>query len=395
MTNQSIWYDEGASLTFAQLSISQIIKVNAVYEPHPPFYYLVLHFWIGLFGESDFSLRFLSVIFGVVAVFMMYKVGEQLFGREAGIISSLILAFSAFHVQYSQTARMYSLMCMLALFSMYFFLRLKDDKSNTNAFFYILSSALLMYTHIFGIFTVLAQNIFIILSSRRFIELSCWFKLQAITFLLYLPWIAVLITQIIKINAGNKYFIGTNTTGPDLTSLVDSFKLFFSGYYAIAFFAILIIISAYCIFRAKSAGKVNNFSDRKKLYLLLVWFSSFMIIPYVVSLIFFPIYMPKYAIASTLPLFILAAKGITCIKWKYLKAAAIIMILFLSMLGINSLYQKNTPPYDSFELCPDWKLFAGYIDSNAEDNDLLLIDGAAFTNTLYYHYSERRIDVEL
>ena len=54
---------------------------------------------------------------------MIYAVGRQLFNKQVGLVAALILALSSFNITYSQEARMYTLMVLLALLSMYFFWR--------------------------------------------------------------------------------------------------------------------------------------------------------------------------------------------------------------------------------------------------------------------------------
>jgi len=121
---KSYWLDEEISVRFSSLTIDGIIK-NSISETHPPLYYLILHYWINLFGDSETSTRLLSAIFGIISIIMIYHIGKLLFSKEVGIISSLILAVSAFHIAYSQETRMYSLMSMLTLTSMYFFIKIK------------------------------------------------------------------------------------------------------------------------------------------------------------------------------------------------------------------------------------------------------------------------------
>ena len=118
--NESIWLDEGCSIRFANLNLSQIISVRD--NGLPPLYYIILHWWINLFGDSEFSIRFPSVIFSFLAIFMIYKIGNQIFDKDVGMLSSLLLGLSVFHIHYSQEARTYSLCVLLTLLSMYFFI---------------------------------------------------------------------------------------------------------------------------------------------------------------------------------------------------------------------------------------------------------------------------------
>ena len=82
---QSIWYDEAFSISLSKMSLSQMVQATAA-DVHPPFYYLILHYLVALFGTSAVAVRLLSVLFGVLAIPMIYVVGRQLFNKEAGLV---------------------------------------------------------------------------------------------------------------------------------------------------------------------------------------------------------------------------------------------------------------------------------------------------------------------
>ncbi|MGH7792984.1 MAG: glycosyltransferase family 39 protein, partial [Thermodesulfobacteriota bacterium] len=195
LSDESVWYDEAFSIELANSSISGVINGSAQ-DIHPPLYHILLHYWINLFGDSEFSTRFMSVVFGVFAIFMIYKVGSLILDEEAGILSALLLALSSFHIYYSQEARMYSLMALLTLLSMYFFLKILRNRNVIDVVGYVLSSTFLIYTHYFGLFIILAQNIYIftlfLLKEDDYKQtFKRWVPLQLILIALFSPWIIV------------------------------------------------------------------------------------------------------------------------------------------------------------------------------------------------------------
>ena len=198
---QSIWLDEAFSVALAKMTLPQMVQATAA-DVHPPLYYLILHYWIILFGDSEFAARFLSVVFAVLAIPVTYAVGRQLVDKEVGLLSALILALSAFNILYSQEARMYSLMALLALLSMYFFWRFLQQSNLVSSVGYVLSTTLLVYTHYYGWFVVIAQNIYVVtlllLSKNRTYKLKHWVALQAIVVALFVPWTVVLANQILR-----------------------------------------------------------------------------------------------------------------------------------------------------------------------------------------------------
>jgi uncharacterized membrane protein len=65
----------------------------------------------------------MSVIFAVLAILMIYKVGNLIYDKDVGLLSALILAFSVYHIHYSQEARMYSQAVLFTLVSMFYMIK--------------------------------------------------------------------------------------------------------------------------------------------------------------------------------------------------------------------------------------------------------------------------------
>ncbi len=157
-------------------------------DNNPPFYYLILHYWILLAGDSEFAIRVPSAIAGALAIPVIYSIGSMLLSRVAGLIAALILSLSAYHVRYSQEARTYSLMVFLGLLSFYFFLKLlKEPPSPSTTAGYVVSTILLMYSHVYGIFLIGAQVLYL-LATRQ--DLRRWVVPAAFVALLYVPGVA-------------------------------------------------------------------------------------------------------------------------------------------------------------------------------------------------------------
>jgi uncharacterized membrane protein len=109
---ESIWVDEGFTYRLAKFTLPQYIEnvLGTLRNILPPLYFQIMHFWSGIFGNSEFSLRFPSVIFGTLSILLMYFFAKNIFNKEVGLISSILLSISLFHMQYSQEARMYEML---------------------------------------------------------------------------------------------------------------------------------------------------------------------------------------------------------------------------------------------------------------------------------------------
>lgn len=383
ISDKSIWVDEESSIHFASKTPKNIIKY-ADKETHPPLYYLILHYWLELFGDSEESVRFLSLLFGVAAIFLIYKVGELLFNKEIGLLSSLILAISAFHIHHSQETRMYSLMVMLALLSIYFFIRVLKEKKIWILVFYLVSSTLLMYSHIYGLFVIAAQNIYFILARKDIkITIKKWAILQAILLAVFIPWIYVLAGQIIGLKTGE--FVSLEwLEKPTLLELFETFWVY--TYYKLGTLILFLILAlgSFLTFN-KIKGKHKFNSDLKSNYLLIVWLLTPVILPFLISWIIMPIYSPKYTIAASLAFYLLVARGISKIRSRNLKIIVIAIVIVLSLMCVKYYYDEKSPE--------PWRDVAGYVDRNAEGGDLVIMI-PYYTKESLQRYSERE-DIEI
>jgi len=162
LPSQSIWWDEGHSLFVASHSLSAIPTIPAM-DVHPPLYFWLLHVWMGLAATSEFALRFLSVLFGVLTVALLYKIGRSTMGLFGGRIAALLAALATLYLAYSQEVRMYTLVSALSAASIYVFHEyLQADISARRKWLipYAVVNALGLYAHYFFGFLLIFQNLY-------------------------------------------------------------------------------------------------------------------------------------------------------------------------------------------------------------------------------------------
>ncbi|HYX44896.1 MAG TPA: glycosyltransferase family 39 protein [Acidimicrobiales bacterium] len=109
-----LWLDEALSVNIARLPLRELPEALR-HDGAPPLYYVLLHAWIRLFGDSILSVRALSGLFGVAAVPLTWLAGRRLAGPRVAWAATVLMAASPFAVRYSTEARMYSLMMVLVL----------------------------------------------------------------------------------------------------------------------------------------------------------------------------------------------------------------------------------------------------------------------------------------
>jgi len=191
---QPLWWDEGWTVYFAVADVPTMVARTAI-DIHPPFYYLILHFWTLVIGSSATSVRLFSALIGTLTIPLIFLVGRRLFGVRGGMMAALTMALAPFHIYYSQEARMYALATLLVLASVYLFLTLLEREEKGAASWidwvlYALVTALAMYTQYYAAFIAVAQTVFLLAWYRRQRALLVkWLGTQIVLLLVYLPWL--------------------------------------------------------------------------------------------------------------------------------------------------------------------------------------------------------------
>jgi uncharacterized membrane protein len=116
--NKSLWFDEVASIYFAELPTEKLWNLEwSRPESHPPLYYHGLSYWVDWFGDSETSVRLPSALISLINVALIYILGRRLFSDQVGLLAAALLAFSPLHIWYAQEARMYVWMTTIMLLS--------------------------------------------------------------------------------------------------------------------------------------------------------------------------------------------------------------------------------------------------------------------------------------
>ena len=151
------WIDEIYAVQNSfRLSFADIVSTYRG-DYHHPLYALAARSALVVFGESPWALRLPALIFGVVAIPATYLVARLALSRRESLLASLVLAVSYHHVWFSQNARGYTLVALLALLGTWTLVRLLETGSWRLAFAYALIAALGAYTHITMVFVAVGH----------------------------------------------------------------------------------------------------------------------------------------------------------------------------------------------------------------------------------------------
>jgi len=444
ITVEGFWLDEVASYEFAVRrydSALELVTTVPVTDPHPPLYYLLLRWWTGVFGVTEFGLRSMSLFFGVATILLTYLLAVKLFdNRGTGLVAASLVSVSMMHVYFGQEARMYTLLTTMTLASFYWYVDVvfAENPSRSSVARYVVATALLGYTHTFGAFLILAQNVHALLLARREVLTGAspgergdgsgadgkraedtasgndavgrlgwipglpgsalfrrWGASQVAVGVLLAPWIVILAGHVFGLG-----FVDTGDTdwipGQQIWYMFDSFHeyLFYNvfeypvpGHGWLVWLAIGLVVAAFLRFNpeADPDDEVDEvevgYSDRT--LMLGVWLVVPILTPFVLSWLVKPIYIHKYTIGASLAFFILIARAVQKLEASYssLFAYGLVAVLLVGMAApMGTIYEDPQKP--------DWREVTHGVEDESGPDPLVLTTPTFMNGTIEYYASE-------
>ena len=389
---RSFWLDELYSVSYANLSIGSLFKI--LHTDHQmPLYFMLLHAWIWIFGDSDLAVRFLSILFGLLGIlgFFILLRGGLRWTLNSSLIGVALLAVNPFHVYYSIEARTYSLMFAISTLYLTALVSMHAQSDKRYYLAYASLQVILLYTHPIALiycFCINATYIFLLFLLR---ELS-WPKIRnllvadLVTLIMFAPWIMMLMHQVDLVH---------NSFWAQLPSAFGALKIWLSislfwspelveflsanlTYVRPLIWACIIIPFLLLIAR----GSIYVIKRKKLAELLIIL--NFFVYPatvYLVSLLFKPLFMNKILIPSLIGLLVLIVipeeKPLSQTKKSNLSLLTLFFLISVSL----------TFTVISFDSNADWRKIATVISQRAKPEDLVLVyksNGAALLKRYYY-----------
>jgi len=186
------WIDEGISVGIAHHPLTAIPHLLRQ-DGSPPLYYLLLHVWIGWFGDGERATHVLSLLPALACVPVAYWAACSIFGRTAGWVCAALAAVDPYLTYYGQETRMYALAALLSIVAAAAYVHGVLRRRRRYLPVLVVSLDLLLYTHNWGLFLCLGFAVATVLLARE--RLREPLLAGAAVALLYLPWLPTLLSQ--------------------------------------------------------------------------------------------------------------------------------------------------------------------------------------------------------
>ncbi len=398
LANQSFWIDEATAIQKSrELPSLDNLESWVIHWMSPPFYNLQLHFWILLFGENEFAVRSLSVVFGVLTILLVYIVGVDLFNKKTALFSALVMAISPCHIGFCQDAKIYAVLSFLGLLSVYLCYKTLFSKKRLYWLIYFLITTLMLYTHNWAVFLLISENIFFLLIKKRRSNTNKYLLSQLFIGLCYLPWLPFLFRQTTSLRMYVTVPLTNIYTIPMLLS-VYSGKIIHLGesLYNVGPFPSVIGVSLYGLLfflglsvdGQKQISKYYFWKSKETLLLASCFFLT-LGIPFLYGLKF-PVFSTRYTLI-VFPLFCLfVGKGLSKINFFRGQVLIIFVLLFISSFTLHKYYYYFNKSYD--------RQLTNYVVQNLDENDFIVIApnwiGGTFEHYYYKNYDKNKVKIE-
>jgi mannosyltransferase len=114
-----LWFDEVWSATFAVQPLADVVIATLRFDPHPPLYYLQLHYWATI-SHSTGWLFANSVAWSWLSVASLFYVARTLLSERTSWIASALFAVMPGGVLLAHSLRMYPMITCLSIWAWYF-----------------------------------------------------------------------------------------------------------------------------------------------------------------------------------------------------------------------------------------------------------------------------------
>lgn len=392
---ESLWLDEAGTAQLAHVPLSQLLSVIRNTDVFPPFYFLVVHLWVSVLGDSEFSIRLLSALAAIISLAVFYQIGRRLVGWQLAAVLILLLATSPFYIDHAQEARPYSFVVLFTAASFYGFLLFQTKPSWRAALLYIGSSLFLIYTHYHGLAVIVSQNFLWLVhwltrlpASARWQALRRWLLIQGVVILAFIPWAINMRPQLQHVSSEVWRVL------PTLLTVYAAFVEYTWSQPVLGVMLYVVVLVAWVLVRPLLIrnrpgnvwlGSKATFPFAWSLTVVAIWLIAPHLIAVIGSYVISPVYLPRYTIAALPALYLLFGLGVYRLFGPGLRYALIAVVVALQGVSLVTYYTGVTRD--------QWREVVAQVESAACPGDVVIF--YMYYGRLGYGYYAHRTDLRL
>lgn len=364
---QSFWRDEAFSVLASEQSLRFIITKLGF---EPPVYYTLLHFWIRVFGESDFSARFLSLFGFLLTTWLVIEWSAKIYKKHwLSVYLPVFFFLNPMLLYYAFEVRTYAWYTFFSTLMLYGYAQKRWR-------LFVVAAVLGFYTHVYLLPFIGALFIHWLITVKPNVKhlvahISQDKALQSFLGIgvLITPWLIRIAFEASRLKSS--WYFPVN-----LQLVLSALGNMFTGYEGTPWYGwhytswISLVIAGLALYALKDE------KHRKQTSLFIL----FGIIPLIVIIgISFikPLFVNRYLIPSTVAEVFVIVAAIAAIQNRLLqKIVAALLLIFV--LWFNWWFPPQHPK-------PDMRGTLEQVNALAKPSDIILADNALiYLETLYY-----------
>jgi mannosyltransferase len=405
LDHQDLRGDEAATWVYSIRSFAELLDIWKV-DPQPPLYYSLMHEWFPLAGTTEFAIRYVSVMGGLLLVASLITLGRKLVDARTGILVGFLVAVNPYDIYYAQDARPYPLATWLGVLSTLILWQALRHRRWRDWIAYGVLIAVLAYTHYYFFIIVAFQTLFVVWDAwqRRCIPWQ-YGVVGAMAGMLYLPWLVYnwdlvrnyrgyveSASLIASLGRPLLAFAGGQLLSPPINWINGAILWPLAGLGVVGLWHVSPLARA-AASPAPTAARTGDYRH-KALQLVMLYLIVPLLVVFFVSR-FRPIFNERYLALASPAFFLLIGAGLT---WSLRRprtwlsvGSAVAAIVFLVTGGI-ALANYYTDP--SFAKSPPWRDVLDHIRRKAHPGDVLVYT-APMPEILYYNERAGRLPTAL
>jgi len=363
LAGRSFWFDE------IQTICNKAACFRAYRGDYPRIYLMFINLVTAFFGPSEFFCRVPSVIFGLLTIFMVYKLARMWFDKKTALISAFLLTVSTFHIYYSQLVRIYALFILLSVCSVYFLYKgfiYDNKKSLLYIIFFFIVTLLNIAIHYVAFYVLVPEILFLfffglyllfgekIINKRIFLILLL---LVLIVTIFYLKF-----PEVVNKPLHRFFRIGTVL---QIGRLKDALRKTIEVFTTLSFGTIWGKLLIWLYLGGFFIGLyVLGKRYKRELCFMLI----FLFLPFLIDALFFKGHFQQRHISAGLPLYLICIavgfrKILFIFKYKWYMWLLLGLLLMVHIIPLVDYHRSETD---------DWRTLGGYLRQYVKKGDAIL-----------------------
>ncbi len=371
---QSLRLDEAQSLWQTSHTPMKILDIIAQ-DVHVPLYHMVLHFWQVVFGNSVSLARFLSFIFFLLAMPVVYALGRLCYDVKTSLFATVLFIVSPFMNWYGNEIRMYSLFVLIVLLNQYFFLSIYKKRVPWAWVGFAITAVLGVYTHYFFFLVLLTNALFYFYNKKDFEahSLKKFFNVFALVVVAFLPWVLYVL------HIGQTSNSAPMLAAPTTINLFNTLSEFIFGFQTDHLNTILVSLWPLTILFVFLALRKNHRVTPETIYLLFAFLLP-NVVAFLVSVAFRPVYVTRYLIFTMPSMYFIISWLISTYPRRLAMTVRTVLVAVMVFLLVVEAVSATTPVKENYREA------VHFLEESSTSSDIVVVSAPFTIYPVLYYY---------